>query len=129
MFNELFTVACVAFSISAQLESGKAIPVGAPDGVGPLATPSIVCRPMGCAYVYNAEQPDIFVAGDHRYTFLHLYRWIKTSPDGIPIFGEPIDIKVPFSCRNVPQGTIFQTEDAVIHGVWLQEKELVQQAM
>jgi len=107
------------------LISGKPIPVGTNDNTGPLAFPGIQNRPLGVAYVFGSQHPDIFLIGNRHGPGLYLYRWIKNSDDGIPIFGNRTNIKMPFSIKNPPPGTIFQTGDGVVHGIWLLKEKLV----
>ena len=100
-----------------KLVSGQPIPVGTPDGRGPLAA-GLSSVPVGAAYVYGSERPDLFVTAGNFSADpgLFLYKWTGTGPNGEPVFGER---------RKVTEegghgvGTIFQTEDGVIHGLWL----------
>ena len=40
---------------------------------------------------------------------------------GAPVFAQPVPVKCPFTDR----GTVFQTKDGVVHGLWIVEDELV----
>lgn len=107
------------------LASGKPIPVGASDKIGPLAFPGIENHPVGIAFVFGSRQPDIFLMGNRHGPGLYLYKYLKTNSEGVPVFGNRIRVKVPFSVKIPPQGTIFQINDGTIHGVWLLKNDLV----
>ena len=100
-----------------KLVSGQPIPVGTPDGRGPLAA-GLSSVPVGAAYVYGSERPDLFVTAGNFSADpgLFLYKWTGTGPNGEPVFGERRKVTVE---GGHGVGTIFQTEDGVIHGLWL----------
>jgi len=109
------------------LISGQPIPVGTRDGLGPLA-PAISQNPVGAAFVFGSEQPDLFVNGrgwyqtkKGRFSHYYLFPWVSTTGNGTPVFGAPIRVKTEFT----RPGTVFQMDDDVIHGVWLSGSELV----
>ncbi len=77
----------------APLISGEPIPVGATNGVGPMAIPAISGTPLGCARVFGSAQPDLFVAADKWYPGFYLYQWLATARGGVPVFAEPIPLK------------------------------------
>lgn len=109
-----------------KLVSGKPIPVGAANRLGPLAAPGVHNYPIGVAFVFESKQPDLFVKSVVGVTpGLYLYRWITTTPNQVPVFGERISIKSPFSNSKLPPGTIFQTKDGKIHGVWFLKNDLI----
>jgi hypothetical protein len=105
------------------LRSGQPIAVGTEGQVGPLAL-GLDQVPLGAARVYQSTQPDLFVyTGRAPQTGLFLYKWIGTGPSGEPIFGERERITVEGITDG--NGSIIQTADGVIHGVWLTAKQLV----
>ncbi|MCA9232370.1 MAG: hypothetical protein KDA57_17105, partial [Planctomycetales bacterium] len=108
--------------VSAELESGQAFLVGTPDRLGPLALPTLQSWPRGVAYVFDAEQPDLFVRGRGGIPDgLYVFPWLRTSDQGTPVFGRPKQVESEFE----DNGTIFQTPDGQIHGVWTSGKNLV----
>lgn len=107
---------------AAQLESGKPIRVGTLKGRGPLALPVLQNWVRGSAFVFDSRQPDLFVKGQAGpATGLYVFPWLETTQEGVPVFGKPTRVKSPFTDR----GTIFQTADGIIHGVWLDGRNLV----
>ena len=102
------------------LESGACIPVGTPDGRGPLATDAIISDAVGAAYVFGSPYPDLFVRtgkfGMH--TGLFLYPWTDTADNGAPVFGQPHAVGHPFGGLYPPPGIIHQTADGAVHAVW-----------
>ena len=107
------------------LVSGKPIPVGTTDKNGPLAFPGIQNQPVGTASVFDSKQPDLFLMGNRHGPVLYLYKYLKTNSEGVPVFGNRIIVKTPFSVKRPPIGTIFQTADGIIHGIWLLKNDLV----
>ena len=63
----------------ARLISGHPISVGGNNGVGPLASIGISSTPLGSAYIFGGERPDIFVSSDRWYPGFHLYRWLNDT--------------------------------------------------
>lgn len=102
-----------------------AVPVplksAAPDGVGPLALPYLRNVVLGSAYVSDRTEPDLFVAGAGRTTGLYLCRWVRNSEEGTPVFDEPVRIRSPYSLK----GTVLQTSDGTVHGLWLDNDRIV----
>lgn len=98
-----------------------ALPVAAPGGHGPLALRNLRHVPMGYGHVFGSAQPDLFVSGFGGLQRLYLFPWRETDPDGTPVFKEAIQVQSPFTER----GQIFQTDDGVIHGIWLTGREVV----
>lgn len=93
----------------------------APDGIGSLALPYLRNVVIGAARVYDSPEPDLFVTGAGRTTGLYLFRWVRNSEKGIPVFDEPVRIESPYTL----QGTVLQTPDHVIHGLWLDKGKIV----
>jgi hypothetical protein len=120
-------VSCLSLeqAIAAPLVSGEPIPVGAANGVGPLASDKLNNLPVGIAHVYGRAQPDLFVIGGSRfYPELVLFPWIETSPDGVPVFGAPVNVEVPEFVGFGVKGTIFERENE-IHMLWIVDDALV----
>ena len=107
------------------LVSGKPVPVGTTDRMGPLAFPGIENHPVGIASVFDSKQPDLFLMGNRHGPGLYLYKYLKTNSEGVPVFGNRIIVKTPFSVKHPPIGAIFQTADGIIHGTWLLKNDLV----
>jgi len=115
----------LASSANAQpLQSGKPIPVGTNDGVGPLTSPGISSSPLGAVNVTGGERPDVFVMSDRWYPGLYLYTYKGSTGDGVPIFSQPIAIKTPFSVKQPPPGSVFE-HGGVIYGVWAEKGGLL----
>ena len=93
----------------------------APEGIGPMSLPYLHHIPVGSAYVYDSEQPDLFVVGRNKVQGLFLFKWLKNDHSGVPIFAEPIRIESSV----ISSGDIFQTADKKIHALWVQNKQLV----
>ncbi len=113
---------------SLALESGKVIPVSAPGGLGPLASPGVVSYPLGVAQVLGTDQPEIFIRTT-KYGVdpgLYMYPAAGYTTDGVPIFEPPIKVGYPFpEATYPPQGTVFKTEDGKVHALWVHGKELI----
>ncbi len=109
------------------LVSGKDIPVGTPDGRGPLAAHAITAEPLGFASIFGAERPDLLLSttkfGQDVGLFLH--PWLADTDDGAPVFGTRIAIAYPFEGPYPPPGAICQTADGKVHGIWLNGAQLV----
>ena len=103
----------VAKTIYAPLKSSSR------NGEGPMALPYLRNTVLGSAFVFNSQQPDLFVCGNTRSSDLYLFRWLRNNKHGVPVFGNPIPIKSFFTER----GTLFQNDD-VIHGLWLEKDSL-----
>lgn len=94
----------------------------AEDGIGPLSIPHIMQCPVAAVYVFDGQQPDLFISGNTgAKTELYLCRWLKNSSDGVPVFESPVRIETDFSAR----GNILQTKDGQIHGLWVKEKSIL----
>jgi len=122
--SPLITCLCAAaLSITAtSLPPGtKPLPVAAPHGRGPLALVNLNHHVLGHANVSGGKQPDLFVAGFGGAKAVHLFKWVDTADTGAPVFAQPVEVKSAYN----EQGTIFQTKDGIIHGLWIVGKELV----
>ncbi len=122
-----FFALCAYSTVSAQeysqtLVSGQPIPTGA--DAGPMAVNGISSHPLGTAYLYDSQRPDIFVITGRFGGGLFLYRYIEDSAQGTPIFDKPTKIKIPFSMKGLPKGTIFQRPDKSVHALWCSQKVL-----
>jgi hypothetical protein len=109
------------------LESGDLLLSGAPHGRGPLAAQAVISDPVGAAFLFDGEGPDLFVRTGRfgQKKGLFLYRWSARGPKGEPIFQDPLSIAHPFDKPYPPSGTILQTGDGVVHGLWLQGATVV----
>lgn len=92
-----------------------------PGGLGPLSVHNVSNLPLGSAYVFGSDKPDIFVIGRGGVKGVYLFKWLRDSPDGVPIFARPIPISSAFSER----GTIIQTPDGEIHAIWFSDGNLI----
>ncbi len=101
--------------LDAPLSSGHPILVGGNGGVGPLASIGISATPIGSAFVFGGERPDIFVSSDRWYPGFHLYRWVKDTAEGVPVFSQPMEVDV----SALPQLEEYEFQDhAVASYVW-----------
>jgi len=101
------------------LVSGQPIKNGNASGYGRLSLPFYNGHNMGFAAVRNKEAKDLFLQGTDghgRGTYLYAYKAL--SPDGTPIFAEPIKITVPFEDKGDNRGLIVQDKSGKIYGVW-----------
>lgn len=111
-----------AVSGAESLPSGtKPLPSLAPGGRGPLALLNLNHLVLGAAAVFGGKQPDLFVAGSGGQRAVHLFKWITTAENGAPVFAPPVLVKCPFS----DAGTVFQTTDGDVHGLWIAKQQLV----
>lgn len=96
-------------------ESGKPIPVGTANRLGPLGI-GLTSFPVGHASVTGAKRPDLFaVAGRLSFpTGLFLYPYKSTTAAGVPVFGQRIEIAMPLKTTETPRCTVVQTPD----GIW-----------
>ncbi|MDD4518916.1 MAG: VCBS repeat-containing protein, partial [Limnochordia bacterium] len=105
------------------------LPVGTIDGRGPFSLRTLNTRPLGAAYVYNGERPDLFIF--ERGKGLFLARWVGSGEDGEPVFDAPIRVWTPhdvisgMSTQEIGKGGVFQTDDGTIHGIWLNGKTIM----
>ncbi|MCF6287340.1 MAG: VanW family protein [Candidatus Hydrogenedentes bacterium] len=108
-------------------ESGQQIPVGSVDQVGPLAPHAVMSVPLGSASIFGGAQPDIFIATTKYGTEpgLWLYRWVKTTELGVPVFKKAQSIAHPFEKTYPPRGCVVTRKDGAVLGVWLSGTTLV----
>lgn len=119
VFITLVVTACRA---EPHLPSGtKALPSAAENGHGPLALVNLNHHVLGHARVFGGKEPDLFVAGYGGPQAVHLFKWVKTADDGAPVFAEPLVVKCAFKDK----GSVFQTKDGTITGLWISKEELV----
>jgi hypothetical protein len=113
------------------LKSGERILVGDGSQPGPFA-PGLQSSPVGAAYVFGHEEPDLFVVANLHSLDpgpgLYLYEWKGRNDKGIPVFAAPQKVAlslIDLTLRGIHDtspsliGSIFQTEDETIHGWWL----------
>jgi hypothetical protein len=108
--------------LPAVLISGEPIPVGTIERIGPMTSGGVWQTPLGYAYVFGKERPDLFVIHGDWYPGLYLYPYKSTTQEGIPVFGDGIPVEPLFGKK---PGTVFQDEDGIVHGLWLIDKDLV----
>lgn len=106
------------------MHSGEPIPVGG-DSLGPLASGGVSSVPIGWAHVYGSKRPDLFVGADKWYPGTYLYRWLEDSEDGVPIFGNPIQLRVPFPESRQSKGSVVETADGDVYGFWLDGTDVI----
>jgi len=99
----------------------QALASAAPNGRGPLALVNLNHHVLGHARVFDGRQPDLFVAGYGGPQAVHLFKWVDTAADGAPVFAEPVVVKCAFKDK----GTVFQRQDGMILGLWIDKEELV----
>ncbi|OAM90309.1 VCBS repeat-containing protein [Termitidicoccus mucosus] len=93
----------------------------APRGLGPVAVRDTLTHVvLGTARVYGSAQPDLFVLGGRKPVTVNLFKWLRTSDDGAPVFAPPVQVEAPFSAR----AFVFQTPDGVTHALWHSGKEV-----
>lgn len=95
-------------------KSGEPIPVGAADRRGPLGV-GLTSFPVGYAFVSGAKRPDLFAAAGRlsNPTGLFLYPWKAQGADGEPVFGERIQIAMPFESTSTPLCKVIEAHGAV----------------
>lgn len=112
----------VVSNLYGQIISGAPLKVKNGNGLGPLALPTLENFPRGTAFISSTEGADLFVDGGRGISpGLYWYRYKRLSPNGAPIFHSPALINSPFKSN----GSIFQTPDKLVHGIWLSEPDLV----
>lgn len=99
----------------------KALPSSAEKGRGPLALVNLNHHVLGHARVFGGKEPDLFVAGYGGPQAVHLFKWMDTAESGAPVFAEPVVVKCAFKDK----GSVFQTKDGTITGLWISKEELV----
>ncbi len=97
------------------------LPSAAPHGLGPISLPGLSHTVLGTASVYHSARPDLFVMTRGRISGLYLFPFLRTGEDDAPIFGPPRPLPTPFPAG---KGTIFETADGTIHGLWLEKNTL-----
>jgi hypothetical protein len=102
-------------------EGTKPLAVGTPDGRGPLALVNLNHLVLGWARISGGRQPDLFVAGYGGPQGVYLFRWVATNENGAPVFAEPREVQCPLKDK----GTVFQTADGEVQGLWIVKDELV----
>ena len=115
------------------LRSGEPILVSTGDGQGPLPSISISATPLGTAFVFGGERPDLFVSSDRWDPGFHLYRWVRDTEAGVPVFAPPMEVDasaLPELKDHALQdhstaAYVFQTADAAVHGLWVTREECV----
>ncbi len=120
-------VAWVVYASSEALVSGQPLGVRANGGVGLLAAPkAIKSVPVGCAKVFGHKRPDLFVSAPTGVQqALYLYRWVRDTPQGQPVFAPPLKVSHPWGDDTPPDGTILQDNSGVTHALWLKGKDLI----
>ncbi len=118
--------ACVAGAANESLVSGEPLRVRTNRGAGLLAAPTaITTKPAGCATVFGGMRPDLFVCSPTGVdTALLLYRWVRDTPEGVPVFAPPQKVGHPFGENAPPDGTIMQDAAGVTHGFWVKGKTI-----
>ncbi len=118
-----------AFAASAAQDgpiSGQPLRVRMNGGMGLLAAPSAIKSvPVGCANVFGGKRPDLFVSAPTGVdpAFL-LYRWLRDTPEGLPVFAPPVKVAHPFGVKAPPDGTVLQDASGGIHGYWVKGRTL-----
>ncbi|MEO8353508.1 MAG: hypothetical protein ABI680_17400, partial [Chthoniobacteraceae bacterium] len=111
-----------ALAIEPHLPPGiEPLTSAAPHGRGPLALVNLNHHALGYAYAFGGKMPDLFVAGYRAPQAVYLFRWLATAETGAPVFAQPVEVK----CALKDQGTVFQTADGIVHGLWINKGELV----
>jgi hypothetical protein len=118
----LLTIVLQATAAEPYLPPGtKALPSAASKGRGPLALVNLTHRVLGHARISGAAQSDLFVAGYGGPQAVHLFKWTDTAETGAPVFSQPVPVKCPYTDK----GTVFQSKDGVVHGLWIDKDDLV----
>ncbi len=117
----IFSVSCQAATLPHVPAGVLPLPSAAKDGRGPLALVNLTHHVLGSAFVHGGKSPDLFVAGFGGPQMVHLFRWVDTAQTGAPVFAQPVELKCPFKDK----GTVFQTPDGAVHGLWIVRSEIV----
>lgn len=106
-------------------KSGEPIPVGTADRSGPFGV-GLTSFPVGYASVTGAKQPDLFaVAGRlSNPTGIFLYPWKAQGANNLPVFGERIQISLPFESTSTIPSKVIEAHGAV-WGFFLRSDHLV----
>ena len=112
----MWFLAAITTAAAEPPQSGRALPVGVGDGLGPLAAPeSYKSFPIGAGDVYGGERPDLFLCapvGVERAVYLYRYR--RTTATGQPVFGEPLKVKGPWEqAAAAATGRVFVADGAL----------------
>lgn len=97
------------------------LPSAAPQGLGPISLPGLSHTVLGTASVFRSARPDLFVMTHGRAAGFYLFRFLRLGADDAPIFAPPRPLRAPFA---EGKGTIFETSDGTIHGLWLEKNTL-----
>lgn len=117
-----FLLLCVSSHAQPHLPPGaSALPSAAEKGRGPLALVNLHHHVLGHAHVFDGKMPDLFVAGYGGPQAVHLFRWVHTAETGAPVFAQPLEVKCPFKDK----GSIFETPQGQIIGLWISKDHLV----
>jgi hypothetical protein len=119
LFSLLFAFAGAKGQQMILLESGKPIKNGNTSGYGRLSLPFYNGYNMGFAAVRNKTAKDLFLQGTDghgRGTYLYIYK--RLSPEGVPIFSEPLKLNLPFEDKGKNRGLIVQDKNDKIYGIW-----------
>jgi len=95
-----------------------ALRTGEPDGIGPFAPISVHDFPLGRAFVYGGDSPDVFILAGNWTNLspgIYLYKYL-TRKDGVPVFGEPVRVEPPPEVSG--SCVIFQREKGDVFGIW-----------
>ena len=106
--------------LSVRANDTQPLKSAAPDGVGPLSLPSLNNTVVGTASISGGARPDIFVVGRGKTAALFLCKWLRDTPAGVPVFAAPVPVQSPGI-----EGTVFQTADKSVHGLWLDGKNII----
>ncbi|HUW19555.1 MAG TPA: hypothetical protein VMW16_09655 [Sedimentisphaerales bacterium] len=91
---------------------------GAPDGIGPFAAISVHDLPLGRAFVYGGQSPDLFLVAGNLTNLspgIYLYRYLSRK-EGVPVFGEPVRVQPPPGVTG--NCVIFQSGQGDVFGIW-----------
>ena len=102
---------------------GDPIRVGG-NRLGPLSTGGVQSIPLGAAFVYGSARPDLFAGGDRWYPGVYLYRWINDE-NSVPVFSDRRKVTVPRTGNRAATGTVFQTAEGKIYGLWLDGMDII----
>ena len=101
---------------------GEAIKVQEFDNIGVFDFPGISCKPLGVAYLSNNEYPDLFLASDRWYPGFFYYAFESLSAEGVPVFSEAKEIKVPATYKN--RGCVKEISGQ-IYGFWYVDGKII----
>lgn len=112
------------------LVSGKPIPVGTIDRLGPLSG-GVSVDVVGYASMRGGAEPDLFVGvgGHTNDPGLFLYRFVRRTERGEPVFADPVRVAHLGENGAPPEGAIFQTPDGKVYGFWIVGKQQVMRSV